>query len=119
MIAQNFGIILIFFGENESEYGAPMEKNRSPKRSKEFFTIKKINKTFISGISYKDLIHKHKFSYHDLMPYLPSQHLLSTAIPLAPSYSTLPVRISNYLHDEATAFLSSTATKEDSASGEA
>ena len=72
-IAQNFGIKLIFFGENESEYGAPMEKNKSPKRSKEFFTIKKIDNTFISGVKYKDLRNKYKFSYHDLMPYMPIQ----------------------------------------------
>ena len=72
-IAQNFGIKLIFFGENESEYGAPMEKNKSPKRSREFFTIKKIDDTFISGVKYKDLRNKYKFSYHDLMPYMPIQ----------------------------------------------
>lgn len=71
LIANKFNIKLIFFGESESEYGAPIKRNSQSTRPKEFFTYKNISDIAISGINYKNLISDYRFSHEDLAPYLP------------------------------------------------
>tara|TARA_B100001964_G_C14236700_1_gene602829 strand:- start:1224 stop:2453 length:1230 start_codon:yes stop_codon:yes gene_type:complete len=70
-IATKYGIDLIFYGENEAEYGNPVADNTTSLRDKSFFTMKDINKMFLSGVSVSELIEKYNINMTDLMTYLP------------------------------------------------
>ena len=71
-IAQKLGINLVFFGENEAEYGNPLADNTKSLRDKSYFTIKNLNETFLAGVKIKELISKHNLNLTDLK-YLPLQ----------------------------------------------
>lgn len=62
-------IPLVFYGENEAEYGNPIAENGSAKRSKQYFTSHRIN---LSGVSSDELRHNYKLNDCDLDPYLPA-----------------------------------------------
>jgi N-acetyl sugar amidotransferase len=70
-IAFNYGIDLIFYGESEAEYGAPIKNNTSSLRAKSAYVEKNINNIYLSGIKYSDLIKKFNFKKNDLDIYLP------------------------------------------------
>ena len=70
-IAYNFNIDLIFYGESEAEYGAPIKKNLSSLRDKSAYVTKNLKNIYLSGVKYKDLINDHKFKKNDLLSYLP------------------------------------------------
>ena len=55
-IAYNYGIDLIFYGESEAEYGAPIKNNTSSLRAKSAYVEKNINNVYLSGVKYNDLI---------------------------------------------------------------
>ena len=57
-IAYNYGIDLIFYGESEAEYGAPLKSNTSSLRSKSAYVEKNISNVYLSGIKYNDLVKK-------------------------------------------------------------
>ncbi len=70
-IAAQFNIPLIFYGENEAEYGNPIADNASSLRDKSYFAMKNIDKIFLGGVSIKELTEKYDIALADLMPYLP------------------------------------------------
>ena len=70
-IAYNYGIDLIFYGESEAEYGAPIKNNASSLRAKSAYVEKNIKNIYLSGIKYSDLIKKFNFKKNDLDIYLP------------------------------------------------
>tara|TARA_B100000212_G_scaffold126699_1_gene95038 strand:- start:18642 stop:19868 length:1227 start_codon:yes stop_codon:yes gene_type:complete len=70
-IAKNFGIDLIFYGENEAEYGNPLADNSRSLRDKSFHTLKNLDDSYIAGIPYKELIENHGISKSDLKAFLP------------------------------------------------
>ncbi len=70
-LAAKFGIDLIFYGENEAEYGNPIADNNSSLRDKSFFTMDKVDKMLLSGLSVKELMENYNLSYADLRLYLP------------------------------------------------
>ncbi len=72
-IAQKFGINLVFYGENEAEYGNPINTSLTPKRSSKFYSYNKLKDIYLAGFSYKDLINKFKISPKDLSTYLPEE----------------------------------------------
>lgn len=70
-LAKNFGIDLIFYGENEAEYGNPIADNSNSLRKSSYFTLKDLNKVYLSGIRLDRLISEYNFKYSDLETYLP------------------------------------------------
>jgi len=71
-MALTFGIPLVFYGENEAEYGNPIVHSDSSTRGLEYFSADKESEIIIGGVSKKDL---HKFfgiDMNDLSPYLPA-----------------------------------------------
>jgi len=70
-IASKFNIKLIFYGENEAEYGNPIAENNSSLRKKSYFAVKNYNKIYLAGIKISDLVKKYKFKYQDLKIFLP------------------------------------------------
>ncbi len=67
-----FNIPLVFFGENEAEYGNPIGDTSSAKRDWSYFTSKDQSQIFLGGVSVKDLRANYGLSQNDLAPYLPA-----------------------------------------------
>jgi N-acetyl sugar amidotransferase len=70
-LAQKLGIKLVFYGENEAEYGNPLADNSKSLRDKSYFTIKNLNNSYLAGVKVGELMSKYKFSLTDLKYYLP------------------------------------------------
>jgi N-acetyl sugar amidotransferase len=71
-IAAKFGIPLIFYGENEAEYGNPIADNSSSLRDKSFHTMNNLDEVYLGGVSIHELQENYKISLRDLMTYLPA-----------------------------------------------
>ena len=70
-LAKKFGIDLVFFGENEAEYGNPLADNaNSLFRDKSFYTANNLNDVFLGGQPIK-ILDDYSLSLNDLKPYLP------------------------------------------------
>jgi N-acetyl sugar amidotransferase len=70
-IAAQYGISLIFYGENEAEYGNPIADNATSLRDKSYFVMSNLSGIYLSGLSISTLIEQHGLSLNDLMAYLP------------------------------------------------
>lgn len=70
-IAAQHGINLIFYGENEAEYGNPLADNTSSLRDKSYFSFEHLDEIFLAGVSIKELIEKYDVRLSDLMSFLP------------------------------------------------
>lgn len=73
-IALKYGIPLIFYGENEAEYGNPIADNASSLRDKSYYTMSSINDMYLGGVSVPELVEKYGLSFSDLMAFLPADH---------------------------------------------
>ena len=71
-IAAKFGINLVFYGENEAEYGNPIAENYNSLRKKSYFTMRNSKDIYLAGIKLKELISKYKFNFSDLNIFLPA-----------------------------------------------
>ena len=69
--AAKLNIKLVFYGENEAEYGNPIADNSKAQRDKSFYTVNKLTNNYLSGIKVKDLINDYKLKLSDLRMYLP------------------------------------------------
>lgn len=70
-IASKYKIPLIFYGENEAEYGNPIADNNSSLRDKSYFSYNNIDQLFLGGVSIKYLKEKFDLSNADLEIFLP------------------------------------------------
>jgi len=70
-IASKFGIELVFFGENEAEYGNPIADNKSSLRDKAIFAAENLDQIYLGGVSLNELYSKHNLSKNDLNLFLP------------------------------------------------
>ena len=71
-IASKFNIDLIFYGENEAEYGNPIADNLTSLRDKSFYTFSNLDDVYLSGMSIKEIMEKYEFvKKSDLLTYLP------------------------------------------------
>ena len=73
-LAMKFGIPLIFYGENEAEYGNPIADNATSLRDKSYFAMNNLDEMFLGGVSIKDLIGKYGLQLADLQAFLPAGH---------------------------------------------
>jgi N-acetyl sugar amidotransferase len=65
-------IPLVFYGENEAEYGNPIADTESARRDWSYFTAGEKSKIFLGGTSIADLQSKFGVDAHELQPYLPA-----------------------------------------------
>jgi N-acetyl sugar amidotransferase len=65
-------IPLVFYGENEAEYGNPLADNTSAKRDWKYATGSDPSKIHISGVSINELDKEYKISKNDLQFYMPA-----------------------------------------------
>ena len=75
-MAAMLDIPLVFYGENEAEYGNPVTDNNSAKRSWDYFTGQDQSHIFLSGVSMLDLKEYFGIKEADLEPYLPANPAL-------------------------------------------
>lgn len=67
-----YNIPLVFYGENQAEYGNGIKENDRPIMSPEFFTtVPDVNGLYLGGVSAQDLMDKHGVRRSELNPYLP------------------------------------------------
>lgn len=71
-IAAKFKIPLIFYGENEAEYGNPIADNATSLRDKSFYTMSHLNDIYLGGVSVPELTERYQLPLADLMAYLPT-----------------------------------------------
>jgi len=67
-----FNIPLVFYGENEAEYGNPRTDNQSALRDWQYFTAEDQSKIHLGGVSVADLKAHFGIDANDLQPYLPA-----------------------------------------------
>lgn len=70
-VAARYGINLIFYGENEAEYGNPLADNASSLRDKSYYSFKNLDEIYLAGVSVNDLIDNYDVKLGELMPYFP------------------------------------------------
>lgn len=73
-IAAKFGIPLIFYGENEAEYGNPIADNATSLRDKSYYSMKNVDEVYLGGVSVRELIDSYQVDLVDLMTFLPADH---------------------------------------------
>jgi N-acetyl sugar amidotransferase len=73
-LAAKFGIPLVFYGENEAEYGNPIADNATSLRDNSFFTMENTKDNFLAGVPIPELMEQHDISLTDLMTFLPGHH---------------------------------------------
>ena len=69
-IASMYNIDLVFYGENEAEYGNDIKTNSVPLRDKKFFVTEK-DDLVLGGVNYSELIGEYKIRENDLSIYKP------------------------------------------------
>jgi hypothetical protein len=70
-MAALFDIPLVFYGENEAEYGNPTQDTQSAERDWSYFTREDESQIFLGGISVEQLQTDFGIQKVDLAPYLP------------------------------------------------
>jgi N-acetyl sugar amidotransferase len=70
-LAAKFDIPLVFYGENEAEYGNPIADNTTSLRDRSFYSFNHLNEIFLGGVSIKELIERYHLDIRDLMCFLP------------------------------------------------
>jgi len=71
-IAAKYGIPLIFYGENEAEYGNPIAENATSLRDKSYYSYTNLKELYLGGVSIAELNEKYKIPLSDLMSFLPA-----------------------------------------------
>ena len=73
-IALAYDIPLIFYGENEAEYGNPIADNSNSLRDKSYYAMQNINDIYLGGVSIKELREKYNVDLVDLKTFLPADY---------------------------------------------
>lgn len=73
-LAAKFNIPLVFYGENEAEYGNPIADNLSSLRDKSYHTFEHLDDVFLAGLSVRELREKHGIETKDLTSFLPAPY---------------------------------------------
>jgi N-acetyl sugar amidotransferase len=66
------GIPLIFYGENEAEYGNPIADNTTSLRDKSYFTYNNLNEIYLGGVTVQELIDVHGLRLNEIKCFLPA-----------------------------------------------
>lgn len=70
-IAAKYGINLVFYGENEAEYGNPIADNTTSLRDKSFYSFNNLDEIYLGGVSVAELREKYGVRLSDLMSFFP------------------------------------------------
>ena len=68
-----YGIPLVFYGENQAEYGNKIQENFSPTMKPEFYCgSRDLSTVVLGGVSADELVRSHGVDARELEPYLPA-----------------------------------------------
>ena len=70
MMANNYGVKLVMYGENQAEYGNSISENRKPLMNMDFFSTKDPLKMMFGGKTMREYIESYNFSKNDFKPYI-------------------------------------------------
>ncbi|NVK33488.1 MAG: N-acetyl sugar amidotransferase [Rhodobacteraceae bacterium] len=70
-MAARFGVELVFYGENQAEYGNNIEDNKKPTMSTDFFSTSDPLDMKFGGVTMRQIIEEHGFVQADFAPYVP------------------------------------------------
>ena len=70
LIALKFDIPLIFYGENQAEYGNAAEENSNPKMDTKFFSQKNNSEIILGGEKLSSILKNYDFNLNDFEPYM-------------------------------------------------
>lgn len=71
LMALKFNIPLVFYGENQAEYGNSIDENETPKMDKKFFSINNSKEIILGGLKIEEIIKKYNFNLNEFSPYIP------------------------------------------------
>ena len=71
LIASKFNIPLVFYGENQAEYGNSKDENKSSLMNNKFFSETEVSDIKIGGQSIKSIMKDTNFKINEFQPYLP------------------------------------------------
>jgi len=71
-IAAKFGIPLVFYGENEAEYGNPIADNAASLRDKSYYSYQNLDEIYLGGVSVRELKEKYDVKLSDILAFLPA-----------------------------------------------
>ena len=72
-MAQLFNIPLVFYGENEAEYGNPIGDTTSALRDSSYFSFENLSEVHLGGVSVDNLTSHFGLELNDITPYLPAK----------------------------------------------
>jgi len=70
-MAKKLGIKLIVYGENQAEYGNPLEDNKDPFMKLDYFTMDNPLDMILGGVRVDEIIKKTEFTLNDFSAYIP------------------------------------------------
>ncbi len=70
-----YEIPLVFYGENEAEYGNAISTNETPQQDQKYFSGVDIDEMRISGVSVADLVNQFGLELNELTPYFPADQV--------------------------------------------
>ena len=73
-IAIQYGIPLIFYGENEAEYGNPVADNATSLRDRSYYAMNNVSEVYLAGLPIPELMQRYQLSLNDLSVYLPADY---------------------------------------------
>jgi N-acetyl sugar amidotransferase len=73
-LALNFGVPLVFYGENEAEYGNPIADTATSLRDKSYYAMTNLDEIYLGGLSISELREVYGLSLNELLPYLPASY---------------------------------------------
>lgn len=71
-LAMQYGIPLVFYGENEAEYGNPKDDSKIALRDSQYFARGLLELSCLGGASVADLVSNLGLGMGDIQPYLPA-----------------------------------------------
>ena len=75
-MALKMKIPLVFYGENEAEYGNPVADNKKSLRDKSYFTYKNLSNIYLGGLSLNELENDYKLKKRELNQFMPAEYNL-------------------------------------------
>jgi N-acetyl sugar amidotransferase len=70
-LAVRYNVPLIFYGENEAEYGNPIAENATSLRDKSYYAYENLDDVVLGGVRVAELRARYGMTLNDLSPYLP------------------------------------------------
>ena len=71
-IAAKYGINLIFYGENEAEYGNPIADNETSLRDKSYYSYSHLDEIYLGGLSVGEIMQDYDVKMSDIQAFLPA-----------------------------------------------